>query len=151
VERFSTPVLPFGIGHLPVNGTAPKAFGIRRLLYLLSNELPTLIRKSPAFYYELPTLIPKPPAFYVLLGRRGGTNLAVPASLCALQGLHQCFGGVAFFVAFQKKFFADYTVGSDDEGAGIRNSAGASRGFLVADAVGVDRLAADIGKQRVGD
>ena len=71
--------------------------------------------------------------------------------LCVLQRLNHRFGAGAFFVAFQEKFGANHAVGSDNIGAGVGNAARASGCFFVANAVGVDRLAARVGEQRIRD
>ena len=62
------------------------------------------------------------------------------------QGLQDRFRTRSLFISFQKQLGTDHVVRANDVGAGVGNTAGPSRSVFVADAVGVDRLAAGIGE-----
>src|SRR5438876_11540907 len=70
----------------------------------------------------------------------GGSLPGVP------DGLDECFGRVPFLVSFEEKLRTD-----DDERAKVRNAAPAVGRFLVANAVGVDGLAAGVGEEWIAD
>lgn len=59
---------------------------------------------------------------------------------------------MAFLVAFEEKFFAYDSLFINDIGAGIRDAGEpAARHLFVANAPGVDGLAAFVGQERIGD
>ena len=67
--------------------------------------------------------------------------------LCRLQRPDERFDRVAFLVAIEKNLRMDDAVRTDDKRAGIRNAVPAFGCILVADAVGVNGLAAGIGQE----
>src|SRR2546430_7391 len=68
-----------------------------------------------------------------------------------LEGLDECFGRVPFLVSFEEKLRTDDALGIDNERARVRNAAPAFGRFLVANAVGVDGLAAGVGEEWIAD